>query len=282
MCVFVSIPDYNRDKYYRIMNITQSNYANQWKRLSKDSKRADFILIYYSIAIIVYSLSVKFYPNLINEIWSTYAGLILSVIVLIFSIINSKAGYPERIAKVQVALNEVKRLKREVATLPELLPRECKTYMNKGGISSTVAVIANEEKACSSSCETAYNSNPHTQCQSANVCPELERIKKEYDDIVNNTEMRDDLDFYYTIRQLCKQNNLDPFTGKSAKGVDPKEVDEESPVIREIKSYISENNPRKQRFHVYFLTLYHFALYSAPVFIFLIGIIVNICLHHVP
>lgn len=282
MCVFVSIPEYNRDKYYRIMNITQSNYANQWKRLSKDSKRADFILIYYSIAIIVYSLSVKFYPSLFNEIWSTYAGLILSIIVLIFSIINSKAGYPERIAKVQVALNEVKRLKREVATLPELLPRKCKTDMNKGGISSTVAVIANEEKACSSSCETAYNSNPHTQCQSANVCPELERIKKEYDDIVNNTEMRDDLDFYYTIRQLCKQYNLDPFTGKSAKGVDPKEVDEGSPVIREIKSYISENNPRKQRFHVYFLTLYHFALYSAPVFIFFTGIIVNICLHHVP
>lgn len=45
----MATPTYNRDKYYRIMDRTQSNFANQLKRLYKDSKRADNILIYYSI-----------------------------------------------------------------------------------------------------------------------------------------------------------------------------------------------------------------------------------------
>lgn len=271
------VPEYNRNKYYRIMDVTQSNYANQWKRLSKDSKRADFILIYYSLAIIVYSLSVKFYPNLFNEIWSSYSGLILSVIVLIYSIINSKAGYPERIAKVQVALNEVKRLKREVGTLPEHLPHKSGTRMSKGGIFSTATKIVNRKGkgACSNSCEMVCDCNIYAQCQSTRVCLKLEQLKEEYDSIVSSTEMRDDLDFYYTILHLCKQYKLNPFNGKVAKETDSREVNENDPIIKEIRGYISENNPKKQRFHVVFLTACHFALYSAPVLIFLAGIIFN-------
>lgn len=243
--------------------------------MSKDSKRADFILIYYSLAIIVYSLPVKFYPNLFNEIWSSYSGLILSVIVLIYSIINSKAGYPERIAKIQVALNEVKRLKREVGTLPEHLPHRSSIRMSKGGIFSTATKIVNRKGVCSNSCEMACDCNMYSQCQSTRVCLKLEQLKEEYDNIVSNTEMRDDLDFYYTILHLCKQYELNPFDGKIAKGIDSKEINENDPIIREIRGYISENNPKKQRFHVAFLTICHFALYSAPILIFLAGIIFN-------
>ena len=57
--ILMSIPSYNKDKYYRIMDRTQSNYANQLKRLSLDKKRGDFILIYYSLALIIYALSGK-------------------------------------------------------------------------------------------------------------------------------------------------------------------------------------------------------------------------------
>ena len=100
----MDVPQYDRNKYYRIMDRTQSNYANQLKRLSRAEKRSDFILIYYSLAIIIYSLSVKFYPGLFDSTWTTYSSLILSVIVLIYSIINSKAGYPERISKIQTSM----------------------------------------------------------------------------------------------------------------------------------------------------------------------------------
>ena len=63
----MNVPLYNRDKYYRIMDRTQSNYANQLKRISKDAKRSDFILIYYSMALIVYALSAEFYPGLFDS-----------------------------------------------------------------------------------------------------------------------------------------------------------------------------------------------------------------------
>lgn len=266
------IPKYNRDKYYRIMDLTQSNYANQWKRLSKDSKRADFILIYYSLFIIIFSLSVKFYPTFFNETWSSYSGLILSVIVLIYSIINSKAGYPERIAKIQVALNEVKRLKREVGALPESISGKSEIQDNNESSHSEMTEIVSKQSTCSNPCEMMCDCDVYPQCQATKVCLKLERYKRKYDEILSNTEMRDDLDFYFTILHLCKQYKLNPFNGKPAK---KQEINDNDSVIKEIRGYISENNPAMQCFHLAFLTICHFALYIAPIIIFLAGIIIN-------
>lgn len=269
------IPKYNRDKYYRIMDIAQSNYANQWKRLSKDSKRADFILIYYSLSIIIFSLSVKFYPRYFNEEWSSYSGLILSVIVLIYSIINSKAGYPERIAKIEIALNKVKRLKREVGALPENISG--KTGIQNGGkdFLSKMTQMVKKQSTRSNACEMERDCDVYPQCQAKTVCLKLENLKREYDEIVSSTEMRDDLDFYFTILHLCKQYKLNPFNGKAAKKIGPKEIDDNDPVIREIRGYISENNPPVQCFHLAFLRICHFALYIAPIVIFFAGIAIN-------
>ena len=98
--ILMSIPSYNKDKYYRIMDRTQSNYANQLKRLSRDKKRADFILIYYSLALIIYALSGKYYPQFFDENWISYSSIILSVIVLIYSIVNSRSEYSGRISSI--------------------------------------------------------------------------------------------------------------------------------------------------------------------------------------
>lgn len=255
-----NIPKYDRDKYYRIMDVTQSNYANQWKRLSKDSKRADFILIYYSLAIFVYSLSDILYPDLLDESWASYMGLILSVIVLIYSIINSKAGYPERIAKIQNALNVVKRLKREVGALPADPPKP------------PLPAAGNPGNACPAPCGLTCGCSSYQPCHDSLVCVKLESLKKEYDELVSGTEIRDDLDFYYTIRYLCKQHHLRPYTGKPQRGGNVNEAD---PAIKELRGYISENNPAIQQLHVIFLGLWHFLLYSAPVVIFALGIIIR-------
>lgn len=252
------IPVYNRDKYYRIMDVTQSNYANQWKRLSKDSKRADFILIYYSLAIFVYSLTDILYPNLLDKSWASYTGLILSVVVLIYSIINSKAGYPERITKIQDALNVVKRLKREVGALPDTLPDAVPK--------SPPATGGNPGNICPTSCGL------YQSCHGNLICAKLESLKKEYDELVSSTEIRDDLDFYYTIRHLCKQHGLHLYTGKPQMDAS---VTEKDPAIKELRGYISENNPGIQQLHVIFLGLCHFLLYIAPVVIFVLGIIIK-------
>lgn len=41
--------EYNLEKYFRIMDTAQLNYANQYKRLSKNDKRASYIVVYYSL-----------------------------------------------------------------------------------------------------------------------------------------------------------------------------------------------------------------------------------------
>ena len=69
--------DYNtREKMYDIMNTTQSNYSNMLKRLQRRKMFSNFVITYYSIALIVYSLTAKFFPKIFNENISNYLSLI--------------------------------------------------------------------------------------------------------------------------------------------------------------------------------------------------------------
>lgn len=243
----MGIPSYNRDKYYRIMDRTQSNYSNQLKRLSRDKKRADFILIYYSLALIIYTLSGKYYPKLFDENWISYSSVILSVIVLIYSIVNSRSEYSGRISSIQQALNDVKRLKREVGALPE-------SSENK-----TLPPSDSDTQECK---ECGSNSDDRKNARDT-----LNELKKEYDTLVNKTEIRDDIDFFYTILQLCRRHGINPYSGLyyDKKAPDPKHDGEE---IEELLGYISEINPRLQLFHIWLLRIWHGFLYLAPFLIF--------------
>lgn len=238
----MSIPSYNRNKYYRIMDRAQSNYAYQLKRLTRDKKRADFILIYYSLALIVYSLSAKFYPLFFDETWISYSSIILSTIVLIYSVVISHAEYSDRIASIQHGLNEVKRLKRELGSLPEDLPENTSSISEDGNTDSHLSIF--------------------------------NRLKNEYDQLVSSTEVRDDLDFYYTILQLSKRHkipkrsvyfyNYSSDFGQAEKCENKEELDE-------LIGYIAENNPLAQLFHVVILRIWHIILYLTPLAVFAFG-----------
>ena len=244
----MSVPAYNRNKYYRIIDITQANYANQLNRLSKAEKRSDFILIYYSLALIIYPLSVQFYPLIFDNTWIAYSSIVLSIVILVFSIINSKAAYPQRISALQVALTKMKQLKRDVGDLPNLAkrPPKCLNSSNPDHVSS-----------CSS-------------CEYTDSCTKLEDLKDKYEQIVNTTEIREDVDFFHTIVQLSKKHGLDPYTGKE---LDNRSHDAyEQAVIKDLKGYISENNPRFQHALVYGTHIWHFLLYIIPIFNFVISI----------
>jgi len=249
----MTTPTYNRDKYYRIMDRAQSNFANQLKRLSKDSKRADNILIYYSISLIVFSLVTTFYPQLFNTKWLIFSSIILSVIVLIYSIINSKASYPERIAKIKVALDTVKSLKREVGGLPK--DAEFKKSREVS------------ERQCQ--CEDK------DECDGKGVCIKLEKLKVDYDVVVGAAEMRDDLDFYYTILHLCKQYGLRPYWKNDIDKLEGKSQ-EELTICSEIIGYIAENRPKLQLAHVMLRTAWHGFLYIAPIIILGVSFLINI------
>ncbi len=108
--------DYNsKKKMYDIMNTTQSNYANMLKRLNSRKNFSSFVITYYSIVLIIYSLTAEFFPVLFNTKLSSYFNIIISVVVLAYSLIASNSKYSERAHSAEKVLNEIKAKKRELS-----------------------------------------------------------------------------------------------------------------------------------------------------------------------
>ena len=118
---------YTKDKMYEIMDMTQCNQANMLKRLDRISKFSNFVLIYYSIVLIIYALTVIYFPKYYNSELSEYFSIIISIVILVFSIINGNSKYSERIKVTEATLNAIKSLKRELTD--ENLPADRKSVV---------------------------------------------------------------------------------------------------------------------------------------------------------
>lgn len=105
---------YDADKWKKIMDTTQMNYSNMLKRLSRQNSVSNFILIYYSIFLIVNTLTCKYFCEIYNSIIAEYCSIILSVIMLAYSLINNNANYSSRINNIEKSLNQIKNLKRNI------------------------------------------------------------------------------------------------------------------------------------------------------------------------
>lgn len=71
---------------------------------------------------------------------------------------------------------------------------------------------------------------------------DLDELQKRYNEIVDNTEMREDIDFHHTLKSLCKKENIDFWNGKKLKGFESYNNDKEREMHSQIKRYISEHN----------------------------------------
>lgn len=144
----------DKDKWKSIYKLTLSNYSFMIERLNRKEKFSNFILIYYSIFLIICSISAKFFEMNFSSELSSYFGIILSVFILVYSLINNNARYSDRIAKITDSMNELKNLKRNMA----------------------------EEN--------------------------IKNIIKRYNEIRESTELRDDVDFFNTVKSMCKRNDI--------------------------------------------------------------------------
>lgn len=114
-CSSSEVPDYHSpEKWFDIASMTLCNYSNMIARLQRRHKYSDFILVYYSIFIIVNGLTIKFFPAFYNGTLSSYLGLIFSIVMLAFSLVNSSARYSQRIDQLTNSINALKTLKREI------------------------------------------------------------------------------------------------------------------------------------------------------------------------
>lgn len=145
---------YSAEKWKDICEVTLSNYANMKKRLNRRDSTSKFILIYYSIVLIVYTLTNKYFPDNYNSILGEYFSIILSIVLLAYSLINNNARYSERIRSLEESINGIKTIKRSLST------------------------------------------------------ENLDQQKEKYNTIVDRTEMRKDVDFFNTVKSICKRNNI--------------------------------------------------------------------------
>lgn len=204
--------NYNdKNKMYDIMNTTQSNYSNMLKRLQIRKSFSNFVITYYSITLTVYTLTAEFFPDKFNTELSNYFNIILSIVVLTYSLIITNAKYSERIQAAERVLNEVKAKKREL-------------------IEGNVA-----EK------------------------------RKEYENIMSKAEYRSEIDFFRTLKQKCKKNDVCWLRYK--KGLEKMEDRDEADKLKE---YLSENFPLTQQLKIFLQYVGEGIIVIIPIFIFIL------------
>lgn len=162
-----------------ISNITLCNYSNIEKRLRYKDNFSNNMLIYYSLFIIINSLTAYYFPNCYNQALSEYFNVVLSIILLVYSLINNNSKYTERIINITKSINLINEIRRNI---------------NKSNI---------------------------------------EEFKHKYYSITATTELRTEIDFFTTVKQLCIEKNTTIWKLRKKEDI----TDE---MEAKIKNYISE------------------------------------------
>ncbi len=225
----MNVQKYDASKFRKIIETTISNYANMVKRLERKKSVSEFVLTYYSVFLIITTLTGKYFSNYYNAAVSDYFNIILSVVVLIYSLIIKNANYSTRIANVLNSLNQLKSIKREVDD------------------------------------ET------------------IDQCHQKYNEVVDKTEQRNDVDFFITVKNLCKSFDINWFTKKHKRSAtkkistaDQEELEEYERQEKIVKGYISEINVVVEQGKIVFEFIWYIFLFIIPIILFLLCILAKI------
>ena len=141
---------------------------------------------------------------------SSYFNIIMSVVVLVYSLVNGNARYDNRISTIKEAIDAVKREKRSL--------------------------------------------------QLGNTT--VEEAREKYDRIIESTEYREDIDFFVTVKLLCKKYEVSwwriPHVSSTEVSTDQKRV----------MNYLHELNPYFLQCRIVFEFVGYVALIAVPIVIF--------------
>lgn len=219
---------YSASKVRKIVDTTLSNYANMIKRLERKKNISEFVLTYYSVFLIITTLTGKYFPDFYDTTVSDYFNIILSVVVLIYSLIIKNANYSTRIDAIMISLNKLKSIKRRI----------------------------DDEN--------------------------VEECNEEYNDIVDKTERRNDVDFFITVKHLCKEFNINWLTKKHrrSKRKESAEREKNDEYVKQekiVNDYLSEINVIAEQGKIIFEMLWNVILFTIPFVLFIICILAKIC-----
>lgn len=148
----------------RDIEVTASNYAQMHERLQLRDSASKFFVTYYSVFAILFSLIPFFFGEQIaNRALFDFLTISMSIVVLVVSLLISFAKYSERALQAVKALDDLKRLKKELSkyTEADLWEDECKKY---------------------------------------------DSYVTRYHQIVDNMELRTDIDYYRTCKMLSTKD----------------------------------------------------------------------------
>lgn len=95
-----------RNEMYRKVLI----YEKMISRIENESKLFNYALIYYSVCLIAYSLFAVIFPMAIDQYWFPFCNIMISVVMLVFSVINNHTNFQERIHKISKSKSELNKL----------------------------------------------------------------------------------------------------------------------------------------------------------------------------
>lgn len=199
------------ETWSRICEITLCNYINMEKRLSYRQKISEIVLIYYSIFLIIYSITPNYFP-IYNSTLAQYFSVVFSIVLLAFSLVNGNAHYVRRISKVTDSINSLKTLKREIP---------------KG---------------------------------------DLKEFREKYNEITDSTELRSDIDFFRTVKKLCKEYGVKWYCNVDRIVL----TNEYDYTIGKLKSYLIDINPHMTQFKIILMYFMDFFLILLPILSFIL------------
>lgn len=115
----------------RDIEVTSSNYAQMYERLHLRDCASKFFVTYYSVFAILFSLTPFFFGEQIKyRALFDFLTVSMSIVVLVASLLISFAKYSERALNAVKALDDLKRLKKELFKYndADLWKDECKIY----------------------------------------------------------------------------------------------------------------------------------------------------------
>ncbi len=122
-------PKYDGIKYYRICNNTLDNYVEMLKRLQRRKSFTSFVLVYYSVALIILPLTTLYFPKYLNKTIIDYSSIAISICILACSLTIQNVKYSERILAATKVVNSLKTIKRDIYNLEGSdLTEKVKTY----------------------------------------------------------------------------------------------------------------------------------------------------------
>ena len=89
------------------INCKSGIYEVMIARIERTAKISNYLLIYYSVILIMFSLLTVFFQKAISPQLISFFNLLISIVMLVFTVINNLADYQKRIQKIQISKAEL-------------------------------------------------------------------------------------------------------------------------------------------------------------------------------